>query len=168
MRYFWLTTDPITLPKATTYLVMTNLTGNVRVRHTLGIGNSYGLRTWIEYGFKHIKNELGWADYRLTDYAAIERWWELVFSAYLLVSLHTPTFQIPCSPSPLPLLHTSLVARHPHWLPGSGWKHTLNNLRLLIQPFVALWILLPWLSAFALPPLADTLHHLIARINACT
>jgi len=27
------------------------------------------LRTWIEYGFKHAKNELGWADYRVTDYA---------------------------------------------------------------------------------------------------
>lgn len=85
VRYFWLTTDPATLPKDTTYLVMTNLSGNVR--HILG--NSYGLRTWIEYGFKHIKHELGWADYRLTDYAAIERWWELVFSTYLLVSLHT-------------------------------------------------------------------------------
>jgi len=26
------------------------------------VGNTYGLRTWIEYGFKHTKNELGWAD----------------------------------------------------------------------------------------------------------
>jgi hypothetical protein len=25
---------------------------------------------------KHAKNELGWADFRLTDYASIERWWE--------------------------------------------------------------------------------------------
>ena len=31
---------------------------------------------WIEYGFKQIKNELGWADYRVTDYDHIERWWE--------------------------------------------------------------------------------------------
>jgi len=35
----------------------------------------YGLRMWIEYGFKQVKNELGWADFRLTDYASIERWW---------------------------------------------------------------------------------------------
>jgi hypothetical protein len=35
---------------------------------------------------KHAKNELGWADYRLTDYAEIERWWEVVFCAYSLVS----------------------------------------------------------------------------------
>jgi hypothetical protein len=73
---------------------MTNLSGNLR--HTLG--NPYGLRTWIENGFKHSKNELGWADYRLTDYPAIERWWELVFSAYLMVSLHTPVLQTPTSP----------------------------------------------------------------------
>lgn len=61
---------------------MTNLPGDLR--HELG--NLYGLRTWIEYGFKHIKNELGWADHRLTDYTAIERWWELVFSAYFMIS----------------------------------------------------------------------------------
>jgi hypothetical protein len=36
--------------------------------------NLYGLRTWIEYSFKQIKNELGWADHHLTAYAAIEHW----------------------------------------------------------------------------------------------
>lgn len=30
-----------------------------------------------------VKNELGWTDYRLTDYPSIERWWEIVMSAYL-------------------------------------------------------------------------------------
>lgn len=162
MRYFWLTTDPVTLPKDTTYLVMTNLAG--KLRHMLG--NAYGLRTWIEYGFKHSKNELGWADYRLTDCPAIERWWELVFSAYLMVSLQTPVLQTPASP--VPPLDTTLVAQHPNWLSSSGWKHTLNNLRLLIQPFAALAVLLPWLSVFAFPALATNLQHLIAAINAFT
>jgi SRSO17 transposase len=55
---------------------MTNLEGKIQQT----VGNTYGLRTWIEYGFKHAKNELGWADYRVTDYASIERWWELVRS----------------------------------------------------------------------------------------
>jgi len=54
---------------------MTNLPGNIQ----LVIGQLYSLR-WIEYSFKQIKNELGWADFRLTDYQSIERWWELVFS----------------------------------------------------------------------------------------
>jgi len=53
------------------------------------VGNLYGLRNWVEYGLKQSKNELGWADFRMTSYAQIERWWEIVMSAYLLVSLHT-------------------------------------------------------------------------------
>jgi hypothetical protein len=53
------------------------------------VGNIYGLRNWIEYGLKQSKNELGWADFRVTDYAQIQKWWEIVMSAYLLVSLHS-------------------------------------------------------------------------------
>lgn len=56
---------------------MTNRTGKLREE----LGTLYGLRRWIEYGVKPIKNELGGADHRLTDDAAIERWWEVVFSA---------------------------------------------------------------------------------------
>jgi SRSO17 transposase len=156
VRYFQLTTDPATLPPATTCLVMTNLAGDIRK----SVGNLYGLRTWIEYGFKHIKNELGWADYRLTDYASIERWWELVFSAYLLVSLQSPLLR-PHWPPP-----DSPVRLHPHWVASIGWKNTLNNLRLLIQPFLALCTFLPWLSVFAIPHLAPALRSLIALVNS--
>ncbi len=53
----------------------------------------YSMRMWIEYGFKQVKNELGWADFRLTDYASISRWWEIVYSAYLLVSMQATSFQ---------------------------------------------------------------------------
>ena len=54
------------------------------------VGNLYGLRNWVEYGLKQSKNELGWADFRVTDYAQIQKWWEIVMSAYLMVSLHAP------------------------------------------------------------------------------
>ena len=54
------------------------------------VGDLYGLRNWVEYGLKQSKNELGWADFRVTHYEQIERWWEIVMSAYLLVSQHTP------------------------------------------------------------------------------
>jgi SRSO17 transposase len=160
IRYYFLTTDPATLPATTTCLLMTNLEGNLRQT----LGNGYGLRTWIEYGFKQTKNELGWADYRLTDYPAIERWWELVFSAYWMVSAHTPLFDS----SSTMATHSSPVTRHPWWASDSGWKHTLNNLRLVIQPFVCLCFLLPWLTVFRIPHLAQSLHHLIACINAFT
>jgi len=59
------------------------------------VGNLYGLRNWVEYGLKQSKNELGWADFRMTSYAQIERWWEIVMSAYLLVSLHTSLLHQP-------------------------------------------------------------------------
>lgn len=162
IRYFFLTTDPVTLPPATTVLLMTNLKGNLR--HSLG--NHYGLRTWIEYGFKHLKNELGWADYRLTAYPAIERWWEMVSSAYLMVSLHTQAFH--ALASPLTPLTDSPVTRHPWWTTAPGWKATLNNLRLLIQPFIALAFLLPWLTVFPIDGLSQALRHLIACINGST
>ncbi len=51
------------------------------------VGNSYRLRTWVEYGFKHCKNDLGWADFRDIDFEQIEGWWEIVSSTYLMVSL---------------------------------------------------------------------------------
>ncbi len=38
------------------------------------VGNIYGLRNWIEYGLKQSKNELGWADFRFTDYSQISKW----------------------------------------------------------------------------------------------
>jgi SRSO17 transposase len=57
---------------------MTNLDGHIRTT----VGNTYRLRTWIEYGFKRAKHELGWADFRITDYGSIERWWELVSCTY--------------------------------------------------------------------------------------
>jgi len=162
LRYYQLTPDPTTLPAATTCLVMTNLPGNLR----RSLGNLYGLRTWIEYGFKQAKNELGWADYRLTDYTAIERWWELVFSAYLMVSLQTPLFQM-LADTPLASLNPSSVAQHPRWSSLAGWRHTLNNLRLLLQPFIALWLLLPWLTVFPIPSLAHNLRQLVTCVNAC-
>ena len=162
VRFFQLTTDPLSLPKATTCLLMTNLPGDLR--HSLG--DHYGLRTWIEYGFKHIKNELGWADFRLTEYGGIERWWELVCSAYLLVSLHTPALQ--AQKALVPSLDHAPTHVHPRWTAAHGWKQTLNNLRLLLHPFLALFLILPWLAVFAVPQLVISLHHLISCINLCT
>jgi SRSO17 transposase len=51
-----------TLPENSTVFVMTNLQGNIKK----SLGNLYGLRTWIEYGFRQDKQELGWTDYRFT------------------------------------------------------------------------------------------------------
>ena len=158
VRYYQITTDPQTLPPETTWDLMTNLPGKIEQT----IGNTFGLRTWIEDGFKHAKDDLGWADYRVTDAASIERWWELVMSAYTLVSLQsladaavdtqdqpalTPPALTPPAPAP-PASPASLapLETHPAWDAGAGWKHHLNNLRLLLQPYVCSCLLFPWLA----------------------
>lgn len=69
------------------------------------VGNLYGLRNWVEYGLKQSKDELGWADFRLTDYSQIKKWWEVVMSAYLMVSLHTN----PLNPAPTSKLDDSIA-----------------------------------------------------------
>lgn len=82
---FWeITNDPETLPKNSTWCVMTRIP-NLKYHQ---VGNLYGLRNWVEYGLKQSKNELGWADFRITGYAQIQKWWEIVISAYLMVSLY--------------------------------------------------------------------------------
>jgi SRSO17 transposase len=158
VRYSQVTTDPLTLPSETTWDLMTNLPG--KIERT--VGNTFGLRTWIEYGFKHAKDDLGWADYRLTDFASIERWWELVMSAYTLVSLQSadfaalghltsPAASAAAEPATAPPPPSARLAAHPAWDTGSGWKHQLNNLRLLLQPSVCSCLLFPWLPLVPLP-----------------
>jgi hypothetical protein len=167
IRYYHLTTDPQTLPPESTWYIMTNLEGHIRKT----VGNPYGLRTWIEYGFKHAKNELGWADFRVTDYASIERWWELVSCAYLLVSVQSPVFQHANDLSERSHLATVTTppdrfAKHRWWDSGQGWKNILNNLRLILQPYVFHCLLLPWLLLFDIPGLRAGFFQLIGIMNS--
>ena len=163
-RYFAITTDPVHLPPETTWHLMTNLPGKIEET----VGNTFGLRTWIEYGFKQAKDELGWADYRLTDASSIERWWELVMCAYLLVSLQAPALAVPPeeTPAPAPAAGPPAAApQHPAWTEDASWKHRLTNLRLFLQPFVCACLLLPWLRLHPLPHLSAGLADLCALMN---
>ena len=78
ITYWEITTDPETMPENSTSFVMTNLQGNLKKT----LGDLYGLRTWVEYGFRQCKQELGWTDYRFTNFQHIERWWEIIFCVY--------------------------------------------------------------------------------------
>src|SRR5216117_3889657 len=42
----------------------------------------YGLRLWVEQGYKQVKGELGWADFQVRADAAIQRHWHLVCCAF--------------------------------------------------------------------------------------
>lgn len=158
LRYYEMTTDPTTLPQESTQFVMTNLSGDIRET----LGDNYGMRTWIEYGFKQVKDQLGWADYRVTHYRQIERWWEIVCSVYVMVSFLTRTFQ-----GEHPQTQTATTfSKHPWWSDGTGWKHMLNNLRLIAQPFVFCCLLLPWLSVIPIPGFHQNFRLLIAAMNS--
>ena len=186
IRYYQLTTDPKVLPEDSTWFVMTNLSQ----ASVQDVGNGYGMRTWIEYGFRQSKQELGWTDFRVTSYPAIERWWEMVCSAYLMVSLQAEVFI-----GPLPMLSPGdpeaaerttggqpepcraqdvtpeapalALRQHKWWNAGKGWKHGLNNLRLLIQPFIAYCLLSPWLEIINIPSLQEGWGQLLTRLHEC-
>lgn len=131
------------------------------------VGNLYGCRNWVEYGLNQSKNELGWGDFRLTHYQDIEKWWEIVCSAYLLVSLFTN----PWLPEEKSKVDTSgqkvreRLAQHPQWDSGLGWKNFLNNLRLISLPFLCFNLILPWLKVFPIPQLSLGFPRLIALMN---
>ena len=158
-RSWQITTDIEQLPGNSTWYVMSKYP-DITPRD---VGNFYGLRTWVEYGLKQSKNELGWADYRFTRYQDIERWWEIVCSAYLMVSLHSE--QIRSSPPD----SQSQFASHPWWDHGKGWKNILNNLRLVIQPFILFNLIYPWLTIFPIPQLSlgfSKLQSIVYRLTS--
>jgi SRSO17 transposase len=85
------TTDPATLPPLTTWYLATNLP-HPDAPHAAGapfapadlaeIVRLYGLRNWVEQGYKQLKQELGWADFMVRADQAIRRHWRLVFCAF--------------------------------------------------------------------------------------
>lgn len=58
-----------------------------------------------------------------------------------------------------------LLAEHHHWDFKTGWKNLLNNLRLIVQPFVASQLMQFWLKVFPIPELFVGLNRLIAFMN---
>jgi DDE superfamily endonuclease len=80
------TTDPATLPKLTTWYLLCNLprpAGRRAQQAQLAeIVATYGLRNWVEQGYKQVKDELGWADFQVRSDRAIRRHWTLVCLAF--------------------------------------------------------------------------------------
>jgi SRSO17 transposase len=80
------TTDPATLPKLTTWYLLCNLprpAGRRAQQAQLAeIVATYGLRNWVEQGYKQVKDELGWAAFQVRSDRAIRRHWTLVCLAF--------------------------------------------------------------------------------------
>jgi SRSO17 transposase len=84
------TTDPARLPKLSTWYLVTNLPHPQRRRARAPFAPAdlaevvrlYGLRVWVEQGYKQVKHELGWADFQVRSDRAIRRHWQLVCLAF--------------------------------------------------------------------------------------
>ena len=166
VRYYEISkTDNPTTQPLETWFIMTNLPKSWQLQ----LGKQYSLRGWIEYGFKQVKNELGWADFRVTDYTSIERWWEIVLSVYLLITWHANNFQNQAPPHTAQITSNLTSAtpfkKHVRWELSTTWKSALNNLRLLIQPFIFWCLLEPWLYVFPIPGLKRGFFKLMAYMN---
>jgi len=47
----------------------------------------------------------------------------------------------------------------------SLWKHRLNNLQLIIQPYIYFCLIKPWLKVFEIPQLKTGFSRMIAIMN---
>ncbi|WP_345006464.1 IS701 family transposase, partial [Streptosporangium album] len=109
VRLIVATADPATLPAKATWYLATNLPrpGSARAASSphpaadlAEIVRLYGLRTWIEQGYKQVKDELGWADFQVRSDVAIRRHWTLVMCAFTFCR-HARPIDPPPSPQAL-------------------------------------------------------------------
>jgi hypothetical protein len=86
LRLVVATTDPARLPGHSSWYLLTNLPRprNRRAQQVdlAEVVRLYGLRNWVEQGYKQVKGELGWADFQVRSDRAIRRHWALVCCAF--------------------------------------------------------------------------------------
>jgi SRSO17 transposase len=86
LRLVVATTDPASLPGHSSWYLLTNLARPASRRaqqaNLAEVVRLYGLRNWVEQGYKQVKSELGWADFQVRSDRAIRRHWTLVACAF--------------------------------------------------------------------------------------
>jgi hypothetical protein len=86
LRLVIASTDPGGLPGHSSWYLLTNLARPASRRaqqaDLTDIVRLYGLRNWVEQGYKQVKGELGWADFQVRSDRAIRRHWTLVCCAF--------------------------------------------------------------------------------------
>jgi DDE superfamily endonuclease len=86
LRLVVATTDPATLPGMSSWYLLTNLprppSRRAQRADLTEVVRLYGLRNWVEQGYKQVKGELGWADFQVRSDRAIRRHWALVCCAF--------------------------------------------------------------------------------------
>jgi len=86
LRLVVATTDPGSLPGHSSWYLLTNLprptSRRAQQANLAEVVRLYGLRNWVEQGYKQVKGELGWADFQVRSDRAIRRHWALVCCAF--------------------------------------------------------------------------------------
>jgi DDE superfamily endonuclease len=86
LRLVVATIDPASLPGHSSWYLLTNLprprSGRAQQADLAEVVRLYGLRNWVEQGYKQVKGELGWADFQVRSDRAIRRHWTLVCCAF--------------------------------------------------------------------------------------
>jgi SRSO17 transposase len=86
LRLVVASTDPGSLPGHRSWYLLTNLprpaTRRAQQANLAEVVRLYGLRNWVEQGYKQVKGELGWADFQVRSDRAIRRHWTLVCCAF--------------------------------------------------------------------------------------
>jgi len=117
-------TDPLTLPDATTWYLVTNLPAPSQApgKESPFVPASleevirlYGLRMWVEQRYKQVKHALGWSQYQVRSDKAIRRHWQLVCCAFSFCWYHAShpssnTMEEPLQPSEPEALSQTRVA----------------------------------------------------------
>lgn len=90
----------------------------------------------------------------------------MIFSAYLLVTLHAEQFKDDAANAQsVGSTRNPLFMQHLHWERGPTWKSALNNLRLLLQPYLCWSALVKWLEILLIPGLKRGLLKLMHKSN---
>ena len=96
----------------------------------------------------NVNKKLGWTDYRLTKAENILNWWEIINSAYWMISMSTKPLtgleKIRAKSSEQKQENKQI--NHDDWRECNSWKNTLVNYRIMIQPMIIFCTILPWLK----------------------
>ena len=105
----------------------------------------------------------------MTNFKDLEKWWEIIFCVYTMISLNSPAFlalhQSHHIETESPKSNSVEFSTHHQWNHESGWKNVLNNLRLIVQPLLMFWLIYPELDIFPNSNLLLGFNHLISTMN---
>ena len=168
------TADPAALPAKATWYLVTNLprpggpreAGSPHPAADLAeIVRIYGIRHWIEQGYKQVKDELGWADFQVRSDIAIRRHQVLVTCAFSFcwdAWFHDrPAPHEPAAPRPEPTRgERGIRAAVP---PAPSWPQALRTVRAWLSPWITLQ---RWWTAWSKAPPPPPLQALISSVAA--